>query len=112
MRAAIRVDRLNKSFGRKQALFDLALSDEGQPLDLRRESRRVPRLQVQRELELFGRRWHLTVSSTPQYEQGLDNRSLSFSLWVGLLAAVLLALSTKLLTSKVNVLMRRRGMQC
>lgn len=26
MRAAIRVDRLNKSFGRKQALFDLALS--------------------------------------------------------------------------------------
>lgn len=29
MRAAIRVDRLNKSFGRKQALFDLALSEIG-----------------------------------------------------------------------------------
>ena len=78
--------------GSRGALFNLALSDDGQALDLHSELARVPRLQAQRELELFGRRWQLTVSSTPQYEQSLDNRSLSFSLWVGLLAAVLLAL--------------------
>ncbi len=83
---------LSGLLGSRGALFNLALSDDGQALDLHSDLARAPRLQVQRELELFGRRWNLTVSSTPQYEQGLDNRSLSFSLWVGLLAAVLLAL--------------------
>ncbi|MGH8436777.1 MAG: CHASE domain-containing protein, partial [Pseudomonas sp.] len=50
------------------------------------------RFQLTRTLSIYGRKWQLTVSSTPAYEQMLGNGRSTFSLWVGLLAAALLGL--------------------
>ncbi|MBS7726299.1 response regulator [Pseudomonas lalucatii] len=46
------------------------------------------------ELPLYGRTWTLTVSSSRLYEVSLARRSMTFSLWMGLTAAGLLALLT------------------
>lgn len=50
-----------------------------------------PRFQHELELPLYGRNWVLQVSSTPAYEAVLSSRG-GISLWVGLVAATLLAL--------------------
>ncbi|WP_445941099.1 CHASE domain-containing protein [Pseudomonas sp.] len=50
-----------------------------------------PRFQYELELPLYGRNWVLQVSSTPAYEAALSSRG-GISLWVGLVAATLLAL--------------------
>ncbi|MFP6799949.1 MAG: CHASE domain-containing protein, partial [Pseudomonas sp.] len=50
-----------------------------------------PRFQHELELPLYGRNWVLQVTSTPAYEAAFSSRS-GVSLWIGLVAAALLAL--------------------
>ncbi|MFP6864187.1 response regulator [Pseudomonas sp.] len=50
-----------------------------------------PRFQHELELPLYGRNWVLQVTSTPAYEAAFSSRS-GISLWIGLVAAALLAL--------------------
>ncbi|HZX15260.1 MAG TPA: response regulator [Pseudomonas sp.] len=49
-----------------------------------------PRFQHELELPLYGRNWLLRVTSTPAYEAAFSSRGIS--LWIGLVAAALLAL--------------------
>ncbi|MDU9415085.1 response regulator [Pseudomonas sp. zfem005] len=51
-----------------------------------------PRFEEQRQIKLFGRTWALKVSSTAEYEALLVDDRLSYSLWTGLAAALLLSL--------------------
>ncbi|BCG26903.1 hypothetical protein TUM18999_50940 [Pseudomonas tohonis] len=61
----------------------LAAADDGGP---------PPRFEERRQLQLFGRTWMMTLSSTPEYEALLVDGRLSYSLWTGLAAVVLLSL--------------------
>jgi len=83
--------------GSRSALYRLELHDRADagapPLNGRVAMPLTPRFQSSRTLSLYGRDWQLTVSSTPGYEASLNGGGhLSFSLWSGLLAALLLAL--------------------
>ncbi|MBU2158516.1 MAG: response regulator [Gammaproteobacteria bacterium] len=69
----------------QQALKTPLLSAEAHGVALQ------PRFQHELELPLYGRNWVLQVSSTPAYEAVLSSRG-GISLWVGLVAATLLAL--------------------
>jgi PAS domain S-box-containing protein len=69
----------------QQALQTPLLSAEAQGVSLQ------PRFQHELELPLYGRNWVLQVTSTPAYEAAFSSRG-GISLWIGLVAAALLAL--------------------
>jgi PAS domain S-box-containing protein len=69
----------------QQALQTPLLSAEAQGAELQ------PRFKHVLELPLYGRNWVLEVTSTPAYEAAFSSRG-GISLWIGLVAAALLAL--------------------
>ncbi|PKM25310.1 MAG: hybrid sensor histidine kinase/response regulator [Gammaproteobacteria bacterium HGW-Gammaproteobacteria-13] len=69
----------------QQALQTPLLSAEAQGAALQ------PGFQHELELPLYGRNWVLQVTSTPAYEAAFSSRG-GISLWIGLVAAALLAL--------------------
>ncbi|MES2819902.1 MAG: PAS domain S-box protein [Pseudomonadota bacterium] len=86
-------DLLRGILGAKAELYRLELVDSaesGRSL-FNGGSIQASRFQLTRQLPVFGRTWHLTVSSTPEYERRVDSKRLTISLWASLLAAVLLA---------------------
>ncbi|WP_394234450.1 response regulator [Pseudomonas anguilliseptica] len=82
--------------GAQSQRFDVVIKDQQAlqtPL-LSAETQGVspqPRFQHELELPLYGRNWVLQVTSTPAYEAAFSSRS-GISLWIGLVAATLLAL--------------------
>jgi PAS domain S-box-containing protein len=85
--------------GTQSRLFDIAIKDlqatdtlmlggdDGQPAALE------PHFRQTMALDLYGRTWLLEVAGTAQYETSSgSSRSMTFSLWMGLAAASLLAL--------------------
>jgi PAS domain S-box-containing protein len=94
---AFRVEELMAGiFDGQNRLFDIGLKDGEAPdtamLEMASSAGSAPRLQQTLELALYGRTWLLAVASTPQYEAAMGSRNTSFSLWMGLTAAGLLAL--------------------
>ncbi|MGL4318818.1 MAG: CHASE domain-containing protein, partial [Pseudomonas sp.] len=91
------VDLMHGILGRSSELFSVGLADAqdaGNPLltaDMASEVHR-PRFQLVRPLHVYGRTWQLTVSSTPRYEAAVRSGDLSFSLFSGLAASLLLSL--------------------
>ena len=87
-------DLVDRILGSRAELFQVVLvdnSDDGGAL-LNGGYRGSSAFQLTRSLNVFGREWQLTVSSTPEYERRLENPRLQFNLWVGLLSSVLLGL--------------------
>ncbi|NQD92667.1 PAS domain S-box protein, partial [Pseudomonas sp. CrR25] len=82
--------------GLQSRLFDIAIKDLHSPetlmLGAAQQRAAPPRFRQTMELPLYGRTWLLEVSSTAQYEVALGGRNMTFSLWMGLTAACLLAL--------------------
>ncbi|MFP6849081.1 MAG: response regulator [Pseudomonas sp.] len=83
--------------GTQTSRFDIVLKDKqapdalllgGEPHDATKQ----PEFSHVLELPMYGRSWLLTVSSTAVYDAAQFNRGSSFSLWLGLAAAALLAL--------------------
>ncbi|MBC9249752.1 hybrid sensor histidine kinase/response regulator [Pseudomonas alcaligenes] len=90
-------DLMRGILGRSSELFEIGLVDAGDTgnplLKADGEQAHEARFQVTRELDIYGRTWQLQVSSTPRYEASMHNSDLSFSLFSGLLAALLLSVS-------------------
>ncbi|GLK87755.1 response regulator [Pseudomonas turukhanskensis] len=87
-------DLLAGILGSRTELYQVELvdnSDDGGSL-LSGGYRGNSAFQLTRNINVFGREWQLTVSSTPLYERRLENPRLQFNLWVGLLASALLGL--------------------
>jgi PAS domain S-box-containing protein len=83
--------------GAQNRLFDIAIKDRHAPDTAvlggdERTASPVPHFRQTMELALYGRTWQLEVTSTAQYEAILGGRNMTFSLWMGLAAASLLAL--------------------
>ncbi|MDP3817158.1 PAS domain S-box protein, partial [Pseudomonas sp.] len=89
-------DLMEGILGAQSALFRIKIVDEQSSssilLDETSVSTLAPRFHLEQKLSLFGRTWLLSVSSTAEYEAALGNKSLAFSLWMGLAAVVLLSL--------------------
>ncbi|WP_375741548.1 response regulator [Pseudomonas boanensis] len=89
-------DLMDGILGSQNALYQIDLRDMGSPDDPllagAENAARQPRFRQVEKLNLFGRTWALGISSTPDYEAMLGNNRLTFSLWTGLAAAVLLGL--------------------
>lgn len=89
-------DLMEGILGAQTSRFDITLKDQQTPDTplLNGESHGAamnPAFRHVLELPLYGRNWLLEVSSTAVYEAAQFNRGSSFSLWLGLVAAALLA---------------------
>ncbi|WP_370601430.1 response regulator [Pseudomonas nitroreducens] len=80
--------------GAQSNLYSIDLRDVGSSESMLQVSDKghQPRFHQVEELKLFGRTWALGVGSTAEYEAMLSNNRITFSLWTGLSAALLLAL--------------------
>ncbi|MCO6059909.1 response regulator [Pseudomonas sp. MOB-449] len=88
-------DLMDGILGSQNTLYRIELKDVGTPdMPLLEQSANghQPRFHQVEELQLFGRTWALGVSSTAEYESQQGNNRITFSLWTGLSAAVLLSL--------------------
>ncbi|MFG0722479.1 CHASE domain-containing protein [Pseudomonas sp. GLN_6] len=90
-------DLMEGILGAQTSRFDITLKDQQAPdtVLLNGESRdaaTTPAFRHVLELPLYGRNWLLEVSSTAVYDVEQASRGSSFSLWLGLVAAALLAL--------------------
>ncbi|MDO9616212.1 MAG: response regulator [Pseudomonas sp.] len=82
--------------GAQSQRYDVAIKDQQAPQNLLLSAETQgtgpsPRFQHELELPLYGRTWVLHVTSTAAYETALSSRG-GISLWIGLVAAALLAL--------------------
>ena len=81
--------------GAQSQRFDVRIKDQQASqaplLSARQDAALQPRFQHELDLPLYGRHWVLQVTSTAAYEAALLSRG-GISLWIGLVAAVLLAL--------------------
>ncbi|TRX74202.1 CHASE domain-containing protein [Pseudomonas mangiferae] len=88
-------DLLTGILGTQAPLFHVEIKDLQAP-DARLLDGAAPqdpaRFQLRQELHIYGRTWELTLTSLPAYEASLGTHRLTFSLWTGLAAAVLLSL--------------------
>ncbi|MDN6859430.1 response regulator [Pseudomonas sp. CAN2814] len=80
--------------GAQSDLYSIDLRDVGSSEAMLQVSGqgRQPRFLQDEELKLFGRTWVLGVGSTAEYEAMQSNNRITFSLWTGLAAALLLSL--------------------
>ncbi|MFV3306778.1 response regulator [Pseudomonas sp. NY15181] len=80
--------------GAQSNLYSIDLRDAGssEPMLQVSDKGHQPRFHEVEELKLFGRTWALGVGSTAEYEAMQSNNRITFSLWTGLSAALLLAL--------------------
>ncbi|MBX9754953.1 MAG: CHASE domain-containing protein, partial [Pseudomonadaceae bacterium] len=89
-------DLMDGILGAQNTLFRIKIVDEQSSsnilLDESSASTLEPRFHIEQQLALFGRTWLLSLSSTAEYEAAQGNKSLVFSLWMGLAAVVLLSL--------------------
>lgn len=89
-------DLMEGILGAQGQRFDVAIKDQQAAQSLLQSAAAqgagsVPRFQHELELPLYGRNWVLQVTSTAVYEAALPSQG-SISLWIGLVAAVLLSL--------------------
>ncbi|WP_044873558.1 response regulator [Pseudomonas sp. LFM046] len=88
-------DLMEGILGSQSSLYSIDLKDQGNPeapMLQGSEGARQPRFHRVVEIKLFGRTWALGVASTAEYEAMQSNNRLTFSLWTGLSAALLLSL--------------------
>ncbi|MCJ1886439.1 response regulator [Pseudomonas sp. LA21] len=80
--------------GAQSNLYSIDLRDVGSSELMLQASDKghQPRFHQVEELKLFGRTWALGVGSTAEYEAMQSNNRITFSLWTGLSAALLLSL--------------------
>ncbi|MFZ6045237.1 response regulator [Pseudomonas sp. CR3202] len=88
-------DLMEGILGTQAKLYSIDLKDLGSPeapLLAQIEQAVPPRFHQVQEIHLFGRTWALGVGSTAEYEAMQGNNRITFSLWTGMAAALLLSL--------------------